>query len=139
MPALLELAERCEQAAGPDRELDFAIFIALNPGLRQYVRGRGGLVHPMDSTDQRIMANHIPPRYATSLDAAMSLVPEGWRIGGLDASIEGRYSWRLIGPFEYDIDDAPMGRAEAVAVSADIIRSLSAAALRARSAIAGGG
>jgi hypothetical protein len=57
---LLALAERCEQAAGPDRELDFAIAAGVgwpdSPNLHQHAR-----------------------RYTESLDAAVTLVPEGWR------------------------------------------------------------
>jgi hypothetical protein len=49
---LLELAERCEKATGPDRELDAAINRAIH-GQRQMVFS-----------------------YSNSLDAAMTLVPE---------------------------------------------------------------
>ena len=51
---LLHLAERCEQAAGPDRELDFAIAAGVgwpdSPNLHQHAR-----------------------RYTESLDAAVTL------------------------------------------------------------------
>jgi hypothetical protein len=51
---LLELAERCEAAAGPDDALDWSIAEAIGcaPGLP----------------------------YSASLDAAMTLVPEGWDV-----------------------------------------------------------
>ena len=59
---LLALADRCEQAAGPDAGLDLAIWKALSemPGFK----------HPspiwrFDVTE--------------SLDAAVTLVPEGWK------------------------------------------------------------
>ncbi len=56
---LLALAERCEQAAGPDRELDFAIAAGVgwpdSPNLHQHAR-----------------------RYTESLDAAVTLVLEKW-------------------------------------------------------------
>ena len=55
---LLALADRCEQAAGPDREMDFAIAAGVgwpdSPNLHQHAR-----------------------RYTESLDAAVMLVPEG--------------------------------------------------------------
>ena len=55
---LLALAERCEQAAKPDRELDFAIAAGVDwpdsPHSHQHAR-----------------------RYTASLDAAVTLVPEG--------------------------------------------------------------
>lgn len=55
------ISERVEQAEGPSRELDLAICIALNTG-------RG--------TDPR---NPGAPPYTSSLDAAMLLVPVGFR------------------------------------------------------------
>ena len=57
---LLELAERCEAAEGPDRGLDMLICTALNTGRRTDPRDPG------------------PDRFTASIDAAMSLVPEGW-------------------------------------------------------------
>lgn len=63
---LLELAERCEQATGPDYGLSQEIFAAL--GL---VPNRADIGYP---------GYH----YTGSLDAAMTLVPEGWGIGHLD-------------------------------------------------------
>lgn len=53
---LLELAERCEAATGPDRDLSIEITDALDPSDR--VRGY--------------------PDYTASVDAALSLVPEGY-------------------------------------------------------------
>jgi hypothetical protein len=54
--SLLELAERCEQASGPDRELDLDITEALD------LAGRAAL-------------SLVP--FTASLNAAMTLVPEG--------------------------------------------------------------
>jgi hypothetical protein len=53
---LLALAERVEQATGPCRNLDNSIRLATN----------GGCAFDED------------PAYTASLDAAMTLVPEGW-------------------------------------------------------------
>lgn len=55
---LTELAARCEAATGPDRELDALIESAIP---------RFGLY-----------------RYTASIDAAMTLVPEGWTWGVFD-------------------------------------------------------
>lgn len=67
MGELLRLAERCEQVTGPDRELDREIKLALEIG-KPWTR----------STPEaaRVWALH----YTASLDAAMTLVPEGFHI-----------------------------------------------------------
>lgn len=54
---LLRLAERVEAAEGPDRELDREICLALRSG--------------------RWISPGAVPAYTSSLDAAMTLVPEG--------------------------------------------------------------
>jgi hypothetical protein len=55
---LLELAAACEAATGPDRALDAAITLALAAlGRRVGIR-----------------------KFTASLDAAMALVPEGWKL-----------------------------------------------------------
>ena len=59
MSALLELAERCEAATGPDTELDRCLFAVLRGVERDRVTG------PMD----------FPA--TASIDAALTLVPEG--------------------------------------------------------------
>lgn len=61
MTDLMELASRVEAGEGPDRELDKAIATALGYG-RWYA------------------AWHPSWGYTASLDAAMTLVPEGWAI-----------------------------------------------------------
>jgi hypothetical protein len=58
MSGLLELAERCEKAMGPDRGLDAEIYALCG----------------------RIDENHLLEwrhRYTSSIDAAMTLVPKG--------------------------------------------------------------
>lgn len=67
MSGLLELAPACEKAAGPIRELDEAIFALL----------------PFADLPKKIAGI---ARYTASLDAAMTLVPEGWFIGRLNDS-----------------------------------------------------
>jgi len=56
---LLNLAERCEKATGPNRSLDNGIRLATNNGC----------------------AFGDDPSYTASLDAAMTLVPEGLAMG----------------------------------------------------------
>lgn len=58
---LLDLAERCEKAEGPDRALDLAIW---NASGTRYNTG----------------AYEAPccPHFTASIDAALTLVPEGW-------------------------------------------------------------
>jgi hypothetical protein len=75
MNVLLKLAERCEQATGPDRELDAAAHTATT-GFEPRIGGigwaKGELVVPLCPGWGPL------PRYTASLDAAMTLVPEGW-------------------------------------------------------------
>lgn len=85
MRKLLELAVHCEAATGPDRELDDAIFAAM--GLCKH---RNTRFEASDDPDELLgpqvcvncgqrgsMAYRHSP-YTASLDAAMTLVPEGF-------------------------------------------------------------
>ena len=77
--ALLDLAARCEAATGADRELNDAIASEIFTGKhRVRIAGlsdeAGGLwlfTYPNGSIGSAL-------RFTASLDAAMSLVPEGW-------------------------------------------------------------
>jgi hypothetical protein len=83
---LLRLAERCEAATGPDEDLSQAIFD---------MRRAEGFV-----SDR----SHIPyPGYhfTASLDAAMTLVPEGWMLSKLSQTPRGTYP--------EGVNDAPWG------------------------------
>jgi hypothetical protein len=74
---MLALAERCEKATGADRDLDLRVKLA--------VLGR-----PFDE-QEHIHTNWPPeatPAYTASLDAAMTLVPEGWRVTTENASFQ---------------------------------------------------
>lgn len=124
---LLELAARCEAATGLDRELDCAIGVAIGrfftepnkgwPERLDYVERRGDVAnYPGHGFDQLV------PRYTASLDAAMTLVPEGTRLQYQNfGDIGGRHMW-LVSPNERFVSAAPPALA------------LCAAALRARSA-----
>lgn len=77
---LLRLADELMAATGPDRRLDYWIMTRTVP------TGRGYLWDPEDQ-------NH---RYTASLDAAMTLAPEGWylRVEPRFYSEEGQVRWR---------------------------------------------
>lgn len=79
-----DIIDRLEKADGPSRELNLAIFRLFHPEYDGYVEGRGGLVHPNDSTDMRELSNVRWPAYTASLDAAVALVERmlpGWAKG----------------------------------------------------------
>jgi hypothetical protein len=128
---LLALAERCEQAAGPDRELDVAIALACG-----IVTSREGdcfyghkyysvMVLNYDYDDTEYRAPELPS-YSSSLDAALALVPEGheW----LRKNPESMTVYRVPGDLkEWAQHIYGRGATDALA--------LCAAALRARAAI----
>lgn len=68
---LLELADRCEQASGPDRELDERISIA--------VEMKAAIKIGDEILGNVRWAPWNAPKFTSSLDAALSLVPEGWK------------------------------------------------------------
>lgn len=80
---LIALAERVERLQGPCRETDAKIAEAIGLCI-----GRCG-GHPQDG---RL------PHFTSSLDAAMSLVPERWRNWSSDSSVKGWTRWMLAGP-----------------------------------------
>lgn len=103
---LLALAERCEQATGPDREIELAIEDAIKgPVKPPYRRG-------------------FCPAYTASLDAAMSLVPDTAQNVELDAM----HCWSS-GPFLALVTDWDGERHEGEAPS--FAAALTAACLRA--------
>lgn len=92
MPAdaaeIVRLAERVEQATGPDRELDGAIDRLFNarPKDGDYDEGEGafwrvknGWSGLLARPDGFARGSFSAANYTASLDAAMTLVPEGWR------------------------------------------------------------
>lgn len=73
-----ELIERLEKATGPDRELDLAIGQLLPPP------------HPFSLSIEQQRGGKPPvPAFTASIDAALTLVPEGW-------------DWRVSGPDWHD-------------------------------------
>jgi hypothetical protein len=86
------LADRVEKLSGPDREVDAMIAVALDYGLPPPMgECRASLRMPRASHDyERVEPGHYwlvqmsgmslrsAPLFTASLDAAMTLVPEGW-------------------------------------------------------------
>lgn len=70
-----DLIERLEKATGPDRDFDRLIEESL-PGVRQHHD------HRMVADGYVMEANgvqaYLPPLYTASIDAALTLLPEGW-------------------------------------------------------------
>lgn len=106
---LLELADECERAGGPDRSLDLAIICAAFPKVKL-----GGV-----------------PEYTSSLDAALTLVPEGHDVKITQASGPGRADWYGRCALRTEWGDGISHRGNA----ANGALALCAAALRARAAI----
>lgn len=90
---LLALAAKVEACTGADRELDALIFGAFDP---RYEKSKH-----FGAAAMQIVGNagltRSTPTYTASLDAAMTLVPEGWQYcllncGGVDqkSPTEGR-------------------------------------------------
>lgn len=129
---LLALAERCETATGPDRELDGAIYIAvLIPAERAgRIDQNGGFVGWWPKDGPYVGAREVPA-YTASLDAALTLVPEGWHW-----SADSRRFGYVRGRGPQDGAPDPEGWARGTATPA---LALCAAALRALAAQAEGG
>ena len=88
---LLALADRVEKATGPDRELDLELAVRVNyKGMFDdltaiYQWGAGGdeidcHYPPKNGKPSKgyLDPAQFCPRFSASLDAAMTLVPEGW-------------------------------------------------------------
>jgi hypothetical protein len=147
MTLLHELATRCERATGPDRELDALIrcevFAPIGATVRLspingawciYEIGYGGKERAWEprglSQEQRLGA------FTASLDAAMTLVPEGWRLVVDTATEEGVTLvdlWAL--PVATPKPERRHSKAAtpALAVCAAAIRARAASAIDARS------
>lgn len=76
---LLAFAERCEQAAGPDRELDAEISVAVGRHETHVERRCCGTTKLLPWRGDGTGSYNIDCRpYTASLDAAVTLVPDGW-------------------------------------------------------------
>ncbi len=102
--AMLELADRIEAAEGPCRELDAAIASAV----RYFPKDVGFIwqhdLKPNSPEPGRVECctslgtggpHYKAPSYTASLDAAMTLVPEGWCVDGMKESRSGPF-WAVL-------------------------------------------
>ena len=108
---LLELAERVEAAAGPDLDLDLAIGEAVG----SWPAGPGTF--------------KLPKRYSRSLDAAMTLVPEGWLVKHLSQlDFDEGWQCQMMRPIGYSgpssIIMADYCRSAAFALTAAALRAI---------------
>lgn len=73
----MTLIERLEAASGPDRELDEAIGLDLGWSPVSNPTFATGLMGRWYTPDGRMTDHYGIPRWTASLDAAMTLIPEG--------------------------------------------------------------
>jgi len=112
-----ELIRDLEAATEGGRELDHEILWATT-GKRD-----------VDIPEGRLTDNRVPLHYTTSLDAALTLVPEGVR-AELIQSLEG--GWWDAAVYEFGEDDNPIAETERGALTPAL--ALCIAALKARQA-----
>ena len=140
MSDLIELAARCEAATGPDRELDAEIASQLS-GHEAYLvtigpdhRREEWVFISTDAGDASPTSRPVP-RYTSSLDAAMTLVPEGWFLNLLTELDQRNWEVSLRSPILDDFrrfaTSRTYGNEKGVATPA---LALCTAALRAREA-----
>jgi hypothetical protein len=112
MTDLIRLAERVEALAGPDREVDLEIYRAIYPFPCVALSERAQDAFDLEKA----------PKYTSSLDAAMSLVPELLREHAfLQTSTPAKAGFEKDGTFTYFEAATP-----ALALTAAAIRSLAA-------------
>lgn len=103
--ALLELAERVEKASGPDRELDRLIDPIARSDVVEWPGG--GLARKLH--DGRHVV-HSAAHYTASLDAAMTLVPEGWSVARIGQDDEKLWWVELRRGFITSFDKVAIGK-----------------------------
>lgn len=118
-----DLIERLEAASGPDRELDAEIAVAI--GLGKATANHAGRYWKQGD----LHVTGEAPAYTASIDAALTLVPEGWTYEGRQGPSGFPHLWTLstikCGDVRYT---TVTGRARSAAIT------LCIAALRAREA-----
>lgn len=116
MSPIFEVIERCRKAAGPDRDIDVAIVMALYPDIGPY--------QPHCAGDEPIFWNdpyrkQRCPKFTESLDAAVTLIPRGckWSAGFSRHVPHSVQVWhpRETGYYEGECDG---GRAIAICIAA---------------------
>jgi hypothetical protein len=115
---LVKLAERCEAAVGPDRELDADICIAAlgwseipsEEGDWRSLKGPSGRINVTRNGSNGGFAGDKLPKFTASLDAAMTLVPEGWAIQSV-RSADGMHGGANLYFFADSSSNEPTSRA----------------------------
>lgn len=117
---LIALAERVEAATGPDRELDECIGMAI--GLKNTMR----VGHECLGTDRVVPVRC--PTFTASLDAAMTLVPEGcdWSVDNFDGANGKPSAWVHVRKSSAAIEQVT-GATPALALTAAALRARAAA------------
>ena len=124
------LAVRCESATGPDRHIDYAIAFAVLPHLHRtecssdLLKAMGNPKHDIfhcvfdDGVRRYAFAAEA---YTASLDAAMTLVPEGfsWSLYDVIGKRESVRMWRD------EVDVLVSGSTAALALTAASLRAAS--------------
>lgn len=127
-PTLLSLADRCEKLTGPCRETDCLIFEAghrlLTPERRSTIDGEPtGEYFDLDG-------NQLPeraPRYTESLDATMTLKPEGYSFALGDLN-EVNFPWACVtDPNGADYTCLEDAATPALALLSALLRAIAAA------------
>lgn len=139
MTDLVELARRCEQGSGKDAMLGAEVEIAARGFPERAYRQANGMrprgTPPLDRLEWA--AGFFGAGPLASLDAAMTLVPEGWPSVYLARTDDGRWHAALAGNDGHMMAEDP----EEYYVEADAATpaiALTAAALRARSSASEG-
>ena len=82
MTDLLVLADRVEKLTGPDRDLEAEIWLACTPGATRnkwsYVHKATGRECTVDETRDATGRFITVPSFTASIEAALTLLPEGW-------------------------------------------------------------
>jgi hypothetical protein len=138
---LLGLADRCEQATGPDRELDGAIEVARDPMRETILYNKPGRF-PQEAVrgpvkdlqlNARDLAEYITaPAYTASLDSAMTLVPEGFGFKLASVSFE---KWAQVVREDKLPDGTAIISGGPSAKAATLPLAMCAAALKARASL----
>lgn len=94
----MTLSTRIEQAGGPSRGLDAEIELAICNWSIHHFDAWNHFQECGEAVNSPMCQPVDPSPYTTSLDAAMTLVPEGWRPYSADVSVKGQTRFLIEGP-----------------------------------------